>query len=138
MRGHHRHLSEMPLEFSLEFRNQAAHERLVNISSGGLAFSTRIGVRPGAPIHIKIPLGSHLFDVDGRVVWCNKTDHRYEVGVRFDDPQSEYRAQMIDQLCHIERYRWIAYLGLAVILYVAATMIYEGFVDRHVGVMTLF
>ena len=106
MRGHHRHLSEMPLEFSLEFRNQAAHERLVNISSGGLAFSTRIGVRPGAPIHIKIPLGSHLFDVDGRVVWCNKTDHRYEVGVRFDDPQSEYRAQMIDQLCHIERYRW--------------------------------
>ena len=39
---------------------------------------------------------------------------------------------------YIERYRWIAYLGLAVILYVAATMIYEGFVDRHVGVMTLF
>lgn len=106
MRGHHRHLSEMPLEFSLEFKNQAAHERLVNISSGGLAFSTPSGVRPGASIHIKIPLGGHLFDVDGRVVWCHKTDHRYEVGVRFDDPQSEHRAQMIDQLCHIERYRW--------------------------------
>jgi len=39
---------------------------------------------------------------------------------------------------YIERYRWIAYVGLAVILYVAGTMIYEGFVDRHVGVMTLF
>ena len=106
MRGHHRHLSEMPLEFSLELKNQAAHERLVNISSGGLAFSTRIGVRPGASIHIRIPLGKHFFDVDGCVVWCHKTDHRYEVGVRFANPQSEHRAQMIDQLCHIERYRW--------------------------------
>jgi len=106
MRGHHRHLSEMPFEYSLELKNRAAHERLVNISSGGLAFSTRTGVQPGAAIHITIPLGDYLFNVDGSVVWCHQTDHHFEVGVRFDDPQSEHRAQMIDQLCHIERYRW--------------------------------
>ncbi|HVF37860.1 MAG TPA: YjbE family putative metal transport protein [Sphingomicrobium sp.] len=34
---------------------------------------------------------------------------------------------------YIERYRWIAYLGLAVILYVAGKMIYEGWVDPQVG-----
>ena len=34
---------------------------------------------------------------------------------------------------YIERYRWIAYLGLVVILYVAAKMIYEGWVDPHIG-----
>lgn len=34
---------------------------------------------------------------------------------------------------YIERYRWIAYLGLVVILYVAGKMIYEGWVDPHVG-----
>ena len=34
---------------------------------------------------------------------------------------------------YIERYRWIAYLGLAVILYVAVKMIYDGWVDPHVG-----
>ena len=106
MRRHHRHLSEMPVEFSLELKNRAALERLVNISSGGLAFSTPKDVPPGTSIHIRIPLGRHHFDVDGSVVWCNRTNHRFEVGVRFDDPQSEYRAQMIDQLCHIERYRW--------------------------------
>jgi YjbE family integral membrane protein len=39
---------------------------------------------------------------------------------------------------YIERYRWIAYIGLAVILYVAGHMIYEGFVDPNVGVTTLF
>ena len=38
---------------------------------------------------------------------------------------------------YIERYRWIAYIGLLVILYVAGKMIYEGIVDPEVGVMTL-
>ncbi|KTE00189.1 hypothetical protein ATE68_14095 [Sphingopyxis sp. H038] len=39
---------------------------------------------------------------------------------------------------YIERYRWIAYVGLAVIVYVAVKMIYEGWVDPGVGVGTLF
>ncbi|MBL8645733.1 YjbE family putative metal transport protein [Sphingosinicella xenopeptidilytica] len=38
---------------------------------------------------------------------------------------------------YIERYRWIAYFGLIVIIYVAFKMIYEGIVDPSVGVMTL-
>ncbi|WP_242097501.1 MULTISPECIES: TerC family protein [unclassified Sphingomonas] len=39
---------------------------------------------------------------------------------------------------YIERYRWIAYIGLAVILYVAGKMIYDGMTDPHVGILTLF
>lgn len=39
---------------------------------------------------------------------------------------------------YIERYRWIAYLGLAVILYVAFRMVYDGWVDPHVGLDRLF
>ena len=35
----------------------------------------------------------------------------------------------------IERFPWIAYVGLVVILYVAGTMIYHGIVDPTVGVM---
>ena len=38
----------------------------------------------------------------------------------------------------IERYRWIAYIGLAVILYVAAKMIYDGTINPSVGILTLF
>lgn len=37
----------------------------------------------------------------------------------------------------IERYRWTAYIGLLVILYVAASMIYHGLVDRDIGVLKL-
>lgn len=39
---------------------------------------------------------------------------------------------------YIERYRWIAYLGLAVIMWVAVKMIYDGWVDPHVGLGQLF
>jgi YjbE family integral membrane protein len=38
----------------------------------------------------------------------------------------------------IERHRWIAYLGLVVIIYVAGTMIYEGWIDPESGLVTLF
>lgn len=39
---------------------------------------------------------------------------------------------------YIERYRWIAYIGLAVIVYVAGKMIYEGWIDPQLGIGTLF
>ena len=39
---------------------------------------------------------------------------------------------------YIERYRWIAYVGLAVIVYVAGKMIYDGWVDPQVGLGVMF
>jgi YjbE family integral membrane protein len=35
----------------------------------------------------------------------------------------------------IDRYRWIAFVGLAVILWVAVSMIYDGLTDRKLGVL---
>lgn len=37
----------------------------------------------------------------------------------------------------IGRYRWVAYFGLLVILYVAVKMIYEGWVDPDLGIVSL-
>lgn len=39
---------------------------------------------------------------------------------------------------YIERFRWIAWVGLVVILYVACKMIYEGWIDPHLGIVSLF
>lgn len=39
---------------------------------------------------------------------------------------------------YIERYRWIAWIGLVVIVYVAFKMVYEGYIDPQVGLGTLF
>jgi YjbE family integral membrane protein len=38
---------------------------------------------------------------------------------------------------YIERYRWIAWIGLLVIIYVAGSMIYHGVVDHDVGLLRL-
>ena len=35
---------------------------------------------------------------------------------------------------YIERYRWIGWVGMAVIIYVAGKMIYDGWVDPQLGV----
>ncbi|MCW3846779.1 YjbE family putative metal transport protein [Sphingomonas sp. LB-2] len=37
----------------------------------------------------------------------------------------------------IQRYHWIAYIGLVVILWVAVRMIYEGIVDNKIGILHL-
>jgi YjbE family integral membrane protein len=39
---------------------------------------------------------------------------------------------------YIDRYRWIAWLGLVVIIWVAGRMIYDGIVDHEVGVLNAF
>ena len=39
---------------------------------------------------------------------------------------------------YIERYRWIAWIGLAVILWVAGKMIFDGYIDPNVGISRLF
>ena len=39
---------------------------------------------------------------------------------------------------YIERYRWIAWVGLAVVLWVAAKMIYDGWTHPEVGIGRLF
>ena len=36
---------------------------------------------------------------------------------------------------YIDRYRWIAWIGLLVIIWVAGKMIYEGFIDHEVGLL---
>jgi YjbE family integral membrane protein len=36
---------------------------------------------------------------------------------------------------YIDRYRWIAWIGLLVIIWVAGRMIYDGFVDQEVGLL---
>ena len=38
---------------------------------------------------------------------------------------------------YIERYRWIAWIGLIVIVYVAGSMIYTGITDQEIGLLQL-
>ena len=37
----------------------------------------------------------------------------------------------------VQRYRWIAWGGLLMILYVAGKMVYDGIIDEHYGILHL-
>lgn len=54
------------------------------------------------------------------------------VGLIFAVALMGVAANLIAQ--YIERYRWIAWVGMAVIVYVAGKMIYDGWVDPQLGV----
>ena len=54
------------------------------------------------------------------------------VGLAFSVTLMAVAANLIARF--IERHRWIAYVGLVVIVWVAGSMIHEGFVDPEIGV----
>ncbi|MBX3565374.1 MAG: YjbE family putative metal transport protein [Sphingomonas sp.] len=57
------------------------------------------------------------------------------IGLSFSVLLMGLAANYVAQL--IQRYHWIAYIGLIVILWVAGRMIYEGVVDNKIGILHL-
>ena len=55
-----------------------------------------------------------------------------------DGEGARERTERLVQARLLHRFRWIAYVGLAVIVYVAGKMIYDGWVHPDVGLGRLF
>lgn len=100
-----RHPSRMPIRFSLSDDSGEREDRLRNVGEGGLCFTTETAVEPGQRIHLCVPVFGQLFEIDGRVVWCQASEPGYEVGVGFSTPQDRFSVRMVEQLCYIEDYR---------------------------------
>ncbi len=105
MRQFIRHPVEIPLEYELGKIRSANGDHVVNISMGGLAFQSDRKIDRGTEITIRIPLINARRHMKGVVVWSKKSSDHYETGVKFIDPETRFRARMIEQLCHIEQYR---------------------------------
>ncbi len=105
MREYIRHPSNIPLEFKLAEQDAAHRDQLNNVSVGGLSFSSREPVPKGSQIMICIPVINHHVEVTGEVVWCNENGGCFDVGVSFTDFAEAFRTRMVEQICHIERYR---------------------------------
>jgi YjbE family integral membrane protein len=58
------------------------------------------------------------------------------IGLSFSVLFMGFAANYVARL--IQRYQWINYIGLAVILWVAGNMIYEGWIDGEHGLRTMF
>lgn len=105
MRSYIRHPTDVPIELSPSDRMHDDHSRIKDVSVGGLSLRSDIALELKSLIKIRIPLVEPPFETHGKVVWCKKNQHDYEVGVKFIDEQDAYAARMVEQICHIEHYR---------------------------------
>ena len=54
---------------------------------------------------ISFPVLDPEHSINGMVVWNKKSGEGFEIGLEFQEANGLYRLRMIEQLCHIERYR---------------------------------
>lgn len=122
MRQFIRHPSDIPIHFQVDEQQAPVAQRVKDVSLGGLCFTTDKPLKPGSSIHIHIPLAyqvaeshpeqdpetnsSQGFEADGVVAWCHLEEGVYAVGVQFADPSTQFGVRMVEQVCHIERYRY--------------------------------
>lgn len=123
MRQYIRHPSDIPIHFQVDEQETPTPQRVKDVSLGGLCFTTDKALKPGSAIHIRIPLSYQVtdesteasrssdssgqgFDADGVVAWCRSEGDGYAVGVQFADPSTQFGVRMVEQVCHIEHYRY--------------------------------
>ncbi len=105
MREFIRHPADIPVEISIDATATAAHERIQNISHGGLQISSSVPWPTDAIITLRIPCVTPAFQARGKVVWCRAGKQGYDIGVAFLERDALFQLRMIEQICHIEHYK---------------------------------
>jgi len=106
MRQFIRHPSDVPIEVRGAAENEYADRCGKNVGFGGLAFISETAVAPETFVALRIPCLRPVFEVaTARVAWCKYEGNRYAVGVQFLDADVAFRVRMVEQICHIEKYR---------------------------------
>jgi hypothetical protein len=105
MRSYIRHPSDIPIEFRQEPVAARETHRLYDVSCGGLSFTAETPIEPESVIRVRIGCVEPAFEVRCRVSWCRRQQDQYLIGVEFLHRQDEYRARMVEQICHIEHYK---------------------------------
>ncbi|MDJ0779695.1 MAG: PilZ domain-containing protein [Gammaproteobacteria bacterium] len=104
-----RHPADVPIQVTLDWAGDDDHDdadqTITNVSLGGLAFISQEPLELLQRVRIAIPVLDQDNFLVGNVVWCDKADGAYEIGVEFEHGRDAYRLRMIEQICHIEHYR---------------------------------
>lgn len=103
MRTYIRHPSQFPIE--LGTTDEPERERLSDVSVGGLSCHYHSALPEGQRVKIRIPVVKPPFEAEGRVVWCRPDRGRFRLGIAFNSEALAFSARMVEQVCHIERYR---------------------------------
>lgn len=105
MRSFIRHPTDIPINCILQDHYYCIRNALLDVSAGGLSFSTDYYLPPGEIIQVNIYVQQPSFEADCEVMWCKKVDGYYHVGVKFEDEAEAFGFRMVEQVCHIEHYK---------------------------------
>lgn len=100
-----RHTAGVPIEVRTVPGAPAQARESVNVSTGGLSFTTDERLEVGSTIEVRIPEVDPPFEAPARVVWASPEGERHCVGVQFLEASDAFRVRMVEQVCSIERYR---------------------------------
>jgi Tfp pilus assembly protein PilZ len=100
-----RHTAGVPIEVRTVPGAPARTRESVNVSTGGLSFTTDEELEVGSTIEVRIPEVDPPFEAPARVVWASPEGERHCVGVQFLEASDAFRVRMVEQVCSIERYR---------------------------------
>jgi len=76
-----------------------------NVSLGGLSFVSDTRFEPGAIVGVRIPIVRPPFETEARVAWCRARERGFDLGVEFLNPDDAFRGRMVEQVCHIQKYK---------------------------------
>jgi len=103
-----RHLLVNPLKFKIE---EAAEDyqktNTVDMSEGGLMFTSRKDVEAGSIIKLQMPLYEKVFKIKAKVVHSKKEGSTglFSIGVAFTTYTDAFKVKLIEQIYLIEEYR---------------------------------
>ena len=106
---HIRHITGIPIQIKPEFSpidfNDASDDTITNVSLGGLSFIADDRLDIEDSVQVRFPILDDKTTLNGKVIWCEKSNHGYRIGLEFDDAEEIQRLKMIDQINDIESYR---------------------------------
>lgn len=100
-----RHTAGVPIEVRAVPGSAPRTRESVNVSTGGLSFTTDEHLEIGSTIEVRIAEVDPPFEAHARVVWSSPEGERHCVGVQFLESSDAFRARMVEQVCSIDRYR---------------------------------
>lgn len=107
IRRYVRQVTGIPMVVTLDHsKNLSADgDTISNISLGGLALVAEDPIDINESIKVRCPILNNDAQLSGKVIWCEKSQNGYEIGLEFDDPAQIERMRIIDQIIDIEKYR---------------------------------
>jgi c-di-GMP-binding flagellar brake protein YcgR len=106
-RKFYRHPLSKPIQYQAYQSKSTDRTSTVDVSEGGMCFLAEHLLPRGTKLHLRIPVGGQVFQLQAQVAYCNEEPrlNKYRTGVAFLDAESAFRAKLAEEMIQITEYR---------------------------------